>query len=135
MDDINFIHTHVNGYEFRAGFELDILQGRKLQTFRKLRQGEHMPIPGERIVGWIPGKQPDAVRLVLDTPIIDVQTIYMDFGVTDPIFVAGHALTRSEREAFSKAEGFPTYQKMCEFIFDQYGHLPFRGVLIKWEVK
>lgn len=135
MDDINFTHTHVNGYEFRAGFMQAILQGTLTQTIRKVESGAHTPVAGEKILGWV-AKGDNAAHLVLDTLITDVQQLYFDFtGAHEPVALDGRILTRSEREIFAMDCGFRDFKSLAMFVLDQYGHNPFRAYLIKWEGK
>lgn len=120
-----------NGFAFASQFRDQVMNKTKRQTFRRVNPKEHIPQPGESIVGWVE-KSNGSAELILNETITMVQTLHIDFGERDPIYVDGHPLTRSGREQFSLAEGFETYLSMYEFIYNQYGLRPVSGVVIHW---
>lgn len=120
-----------NGFPFAAQFRDQVMNKTKRQTFRRVNSHEHFPRQGESIVGWIEHSN-NSAELILNETITMVQHLHIDFGDRYPIYVDGHPLTRSGREAFSKAEGFETYLSMYEFIYNQYGLRPINGVVIHW---
>ena len=120
-----------NGFAFASQFRDQVMDKTKRQTFRRVNPKEHIPQPGESIVGWVE-KSNGSAELILNETITMAQTLHIDFGERDPIYVDGHPLTRSAREIFAAAEGFKSYLDLCEFVYDQYGLRPFNGVIIHW---
>lgn len=133
MDDINYSVSRLHGFEFRAGFGHGLLYGSITQTFRQVEPAEIPPIAGDRIIGWVDDINGMAL-LAVDSTIVDVEQLYFDFtGSHEPVACGGKILTRSEREALAMGCGFREFKQMAMFVIDQYGHMPVRCWLIKWE--
>lgn len=121
---------------FKKQFADDVAYGHKTQTIRqkaRCRVGDELQLyTGQRT------KQCEKLADAICTSIqpIEVHPTYMKLNGVE--LYKGNA-ARDELDDrdndFAKKDSFDGYMEMSDFFRQQYGELPFIGVVIKWRLK
>lgn len=108
---------------FKPQFADDVESGKKRQTIReraRCKLGDSLQL--------YTGMNTKACRKLKDAICASVTPIEIDHC---NIYLNGHAIENQDK--IVQEDGFPEYTDMAIFFEKQYGCLPFKGVLIKWD--
>lgn len=117
-------------YNFMGKFAAAIKAGRKTQTIRRNLRCK----PGDALQLYT-GQRTPACQKIADA--VCLETYPLTISDTGIRFEAGqcHSLRHPhDLDSFAQADGFIAWEDMKAFFFEKYG-LPFKGFLIKWELK
>lgn len=119
---------------FKPRFAPMVVDGRKRQTVRpRPTKRRYIPRVGDtiRMCRWA-GKAYRSKQIVLSHGTI-TEVASVGIGLRGSIAIAGRPLNIVQRAAFAQADGFLNHAEMIGWFREEHG-LPFRGVLIKWEL-
>lgn len=125
---------------FKAQFAADVEVGRKRRSIRAPRKDGRDPKKGDKLQLYT-GMRQKGCRKLLDAECVRVRPVEIDhMGVTldgrklyagyTPAYLGGPEPNCYDGD-FAMADGFDTFQDMCEF-FEAEHNLPFKGLLIEW---
>lgn len=112
-------------YNFRPRFVAAILNGSKTHTIRGDRKRSDKA--GDTMHLYT-GLRQKGARLLLRTPCIRVEPIYID--ERRQVFLGDEQLSGDECEAMAVRDGFSSFADMMEFW---EARLPFRGQVYHWD--
>ncbi len=125
---------------FKKQFSENVELGIKRQTVRAYRKdGRAHCKPGDRIKLYT-GMRTISCRLLTEAECTSVQHIkIMDTGMElDGSRLSSVIYSRDQLEPtdneFAESDGFESFMDMAEWFSETYG-LPFKGVVIKWDVR
>jgi len=113
-------------YNFQERFVPFILDGRKTHTIRAARTNPDKP---GNTLHLYTGLRHKGARLLMRVPCVKVEEIEI-CGLA--IAIDGIELSRSEREALARRDGFQDFAEMMQFW---EGRLPFSGHVIHWKAE
>ncbi len=116
---------------FASMFCERVERGEKLHSIRAPRKRPDQWLPGKTVHLFYGMRTKHCRRLGAGT-ITALHDIEIGDAGVDIDGVRIHAST--ELTAFARADGFLTWNEFVTFFRDHYG-LPWRGVLIKWQLK
>jgi hypothetical protein len=92
---------------------------------------EAKPSVGESFIGYI-GNTYYKASIIVESTIKDVSTIHIDLSDMIPLWLAGNASSRSQRESLAKELGFNTWRQFTDHYLNHHGHQTFTGYVISW---
>lgn len=113
---------------FKAQFAQDVEDGTKHQTIRqkaRCQRGDELQL--------YTGMRTKKCRKLRDAVCMDVMPVLI---CDTEMYLNGKLLCEENDDRdndFARADGFDSYMDMAAFFRDQYGPLPFRGWVIRWE--
>lgn len=116
-------------YNFQSRFVPKILCGEKTHTIRAKRVNPDKP---GNTLHLYTGLRTKKAKLLMRVLCIRVEGIKIDCtpgGEPTNIAIEGIWLSKSEREAFARRDGFENFADMMAFWKDR---LPFRGDVVHW---
>jgi hypothetical protein len=117
-------------YNFMPQFVPKIRSGEKRHTIRGDRR--YPDKPGDMMHLYC-GLRTRSVELIMRVPCVRVERIKIDCtpgGEPTNIAIEGVWLSRSEREALARCDGFDSFADMMKFW---NGRLPFHGHIYHWK--
>lgn len=125
---------------FQKQFAPAVESGKKLQTVRPLRKVR--PFRVGDVAALYTGMRTKNCRLLGSGDVISVEPIEiascdLQAGARAIIRVniGPWSLSKKEREAFAKADGFTDARDMARWFAERYVGAVFRGVLIRWKLR
>lgn len=125
---------------FKSQFADDVEDGRKRRSIRAPRKDGRDPKPGDKLQLYT-GMRQKGCRKLREAQCVRVRPVEIDhMGITldgrklyagDAPAYAGGVDPENYDSDFARADGFGTFQDMCEFFESEHG-LPFKGRLIEW---
>lgn len=113
---------------FKGGFAHWVEKGQKCQSIRPIRK---RPIQEHDRLFLYTGMRTRKCRKLGEATVIRVRPITIEEGAV--IHLEGFPCTPLNVEGFVFDDGFASISEFTEFFRKQYG-LPFRGVLIQWDL-